>query len=516
MESSDGSAAIDRRREIEEDDEIINQKCEQLAELMKNSKCTMVYTGAGISTAASIPDYRGPNGVWTLAEKGITLTNRCGDPVLSCPTTSHMILKEMCRHGIVQHIVSQNCDGLHLRSGVPQKMLSEIHGNMHIEVCARCDPPRQFIRPFDVTQNSQFRNHGTGRVCDVCYSELVDTIVHFGESGNLPWPLNWKGALSLLDKCDLILCIGSSLAVLKHYQFLWPKPRSTTQASLFFVNILKKLGVVHCCSFIIAILVAIVNLQWTPKDRIACLKINAKSDRVLEKIAVLLEIPITKYCRNCDLLLHPRRNVRINELRDKITDCACHKHSRARSSTEQISNSNGTPGWWSVGIKTIKNSFHTRLRKKHKSSNQKNYETESEDENRHLNTWLPEKPGTEKHRSVSTAYIIQSDRIALWHNTEEIRGFKKKANDDNVYPFEKNNNFHVELTKIQQGSVRTGSDEIFISETSLFLNNTTRIEWDTNNNSLMDGDIHDVVEFYQNTLNFRQQQVEKVKMRFVS
>lgn len=63
------------------------------------------------------------------------------------------------------------------------------------------------------------------------------------------------------------------------------------------------------------------------------------------------------FYRNCDLLLHPRRNVRINELRDKITDCACHKHSRARSSTEQISNSNGTPGWWSVGIKTIKNSF---------------------------------------------------------------------------------------------------------------------------------------------------------------
>lgn len=106
-----------------------------------------------------------------------------------------------------------------------------------------------------------FRNHGTGRVCDVCYSELVDTIVHFGESGNLPWPLNWKGALSLLDKCDLILCIGSSLAVLKHYQFLWPKPRSTTQASLFFVNILKKLGVVHCCSFIIAILVIIFVIQ---------------------------------------------------------------------------------------------------------------------------------------------------------------------------------------------------------------------------------------------------------------
>uniref|UniRef100_A0A915C0H9 protein acetyllysine N-acetyltransferase n=2 Tax=Parascaris univalens TaxID=6257 RepID=A0A915C0H9_PARUN len=322
----------DRLREIEESDSVITEKCKKLANFLRNSKCTLVYTGAGISTAASIPDYRGPNGVWTLAEKGITVS-KCGDPVQSCPTTSHMVLKEMCRRGIVRHILSQNCDGLHLRSGVPQKMLSEIHGNMHIEVCTRCDPPRQFIRPFDVTQKSQFRRHGTGRVCTVCNTELVDTIVHFGEVGRVPWPLNWRGVTSLIDECDLILCVGTSLAVLKQYQFLWPKTKSHTQ-------------------------IAIVNLQWTPKDRFSCLKINAKCDTVFEKLAKMLSVPVSYYCRDCDPVLNPRRNARICEIRERLTDCSCHLRVPRSTCTEQ--GPRGTPGWWTVGIqKTIRRSLQS-------------------------------------------------------------------------------------------------------------------------------------------------------------
>ncbi|EJW82860.1 hypothetical protein WUBG_06231 [Wuchereria bancrofti] len=110
----------DRLREVEEADDVVAEKCKILADLLKKSKCTVVYTGAGISTAASIPDYRGPNGVWTLAEKGI-VSLKCANPVESGPTASHMVLKEMCRSGLVRHILSQNCDGLHLRSGLPQK-----------------------------------------------------------------------------------------------------------------------------------------------------------------------------------------------------------------------------------------------------------------------------------------------------------------------------------------------------------------------------------------------------------
>ncbi|XP_033896743.3 NAD-dependent protein deacetylase sirtuin-7-like [Acipenser ruthenus] len=80
-------------------------------------------------------------------------------------------------------------------------------------VCTGCSPAREGIHLFDVTTH----RHGTGRRCPKCGGELRDTIVHFGERGVLEQPLNWKGA----EKADLILCLGSSLKVLKKYACLW-------------------------------------------------------------------------------------------------------------------------------------------------------------------------------------------------------------------------------------------------------------------------------------------------------
>ncbi|XP_061386679.1 NAD-dependent protein deacetylase Sirt6 [Musca vetustissima] len=124
-------------------DEEIEEKVNKLIAMLENAKHVVVHTGAGISTTAGIPDFRGPKGVWTLEEKGEkpNLNISFNDAV---PTVTHMALRCLVEKGYVQYIVSQNIDGLHLKSGLPRRYLSELHGNMFIEQCNKCR--RQFVR----------------------------------------------------------------------------------------------------------------------------------------------------------------------------------------------------------------------------------------------------------------------------------------------------------------------------------------------------------------------------------
>jgi len=98
------------------------------------------------------------------------------------PSYAHFFLAALYQRGLVQHIVTQNIDDLHSKSGIPPEGLSEIHGNVFVERCTQCGST--YKRPFHAAKNTRFRRHLTGRHCEsgaVCGGELADNIVHRGE-----------------------------------------------------------------------------------------------------------------------------------------------------------------------------------------------------------------------------------------------------------------------------------------------------------------------------------------------
>lgn len=80
---------------------------------------------------------RGPNGVWTLEREGRTPSVNISFKEAK-PTKTHMILKKLIDSKKVHYIVSQNIDGLHLKSGLQRQFLAELHGNMFVEECNLC------------------------------------------------------------------------------------------------------------------------------------------------------------------------------------------------------------------------------------------------------------------------------------------------------------------------------------------------------------------------------------------
>ncbi|KAL3675147.1 hypothetical protein R1sor_025095 [Riccia sorocarpa] len=109
--------------------DMVESKAQTLADWILNAKHFITFTGAGISTSAGIPDFRGPEGVWTLRAQNKQRTSKTISSLQAIPTPTHMALVELQNRGLLKYLVSQNCDGLHQKSGILPDKISELHGN---------------------------------------------------------------------------------------------------------------------------------------------------------------------------------------------------------------------------------------------------------------------------------------------------------------------------------------------------------------------------------------------------
>lgn len=142
--------------ELSEADVVLDDKARQLADLIRSSKHFIVFTGAGVSTSAGIPDFRGPEGQWTLQAQGRQRTTAAVSSLQAIPTATHMALVELQNQGILKYLVSQNCDGLHRRSGIlPVRALSSPDTNCDTTSSADHAPSRTKYRRCTATTRAK-------------------------------------------------------------------------------------------------------------------------------------------------------------------------------------------------------------------------------------------------------------------------------------------------------------------------------------------------------------------------
>ena len=171
----------------------LEEPIEQFAQWMFEAKYPVVFTGAGISTESGLPDFRGPDGIWTRQAKGFSPKPRPFSSVE--PNAGHRAIVELQNLGKMRYLISQNVDNLHLRSGIRPDLLAELHGNTNKLRCQRCQ--------------TQVDKSPGSEICS-CGGKLVSSVVDLGD----PLPKKeLENSFRHSQQCDLFIVVGSSLVV---------------------------------------------------------------------------------------------------------------------------------------------------------------------------------------------------------------------------------------------------------------------------------------------------------------
>ena len=192
----------------------LEEKIELTAKWIAESKRLVVFTGAGISTDSGLPDYRGPNGVWTRRDKGLAPPKSPPWDQVK-PNQGHYLIVELLHMGKLDYLVSQNVDGLHAKSGIPFEKMAELHGNMYFMKCLECGKKSTFEDAgWDKRKWGPGYRTNTVRKgqpsCSNCNGRLISSIVNFGDP--LPEDELYE-AMRRSENADVFFVIGSSLVV---------------------------------------------------------------------------------------------------------------------------------------------------------------------------------------------------------------------------------------------------------------------------------------------------------------
>jgi NAD-dependent deacetylase len=188
-----------------------------LARFLERSAPVLALTGAGVSTASGLPDFRSPGGLWErldpMVDGHVDMLSRDPARVWQCwaeplvgagirPNLAHAALTRLELGGFISGVVTQNIDGLHHAAG---SEAVEVHGHLRTAACLACGAEEEMAPAL-----ARYAETRRAPECLVCGGTLRPQVVLFGEM--LP-PEAWSRASSLVQGSGGCLCVGTSLQV---------------------------------------------------------------------------------------------------------------------------------------------------------------------------------------------------------------------------------------------------------------------------------------------------------------